>query len=200
MRADPFPMDVVMGGMIGGAVMISASDAEMGTDAEIAAAVREHIAAAKSCYALSLCRFREPVEDHYGIDGPEGPPIKVEKDAHVIARIRSEYEFLLDYEGTDARIDAALARYDEWLTYQRAHPKALRAMRGRIAMRYEEIHSILSKRDGEECQACGAKDHLEIDHDVPVSRGGTNDLRNLQLLCAPCNRSKGAKTMDEWQS
>ena len=28
---------------------------------------------------------------------------------------------------------------------------------------------------------------------MPVSKGGTNDKENLQLLCRPCNRSKGAK-------
>ena len=33
----------------------------------------------------------------------------------------------------------------------------------------------------------------EIDHVVPLHGGGTNDRRNLQLLCTSCNRSKGAK-------
>lgn len=48
-------------------------------------------------------------------------------------------------------------------------------------------------RDGEQCAKCGATDNLQVDHIYPVSRGGTNDLDNLQLLCGPCNLSKSAK-------
>jgi hypothetical protein len=32
-----------------------------------------------------------------------------------------------------------------------------------------------------------------VDHVVPHSRGGTTTLQNAQLLCVPCNTSKGAK-------
>jgi 5-methylcytosine-specific restriction endonuclease McrA len=32
-----------------------------------------------------------------------------------------------------------------------------------------------------------------------VSRGGSNWPANIQLLCAWCNRSKGAKLMEEWR-
>lgn len=48
-------------------------------------------------------------------------------------------------------------------------------------------------RDGANCQKCGSTERLEIDHIQPLSRGGTNDLGNLQVLCLPCNRSKGAR-------
>ena len=54
------------------------------------------------------------------------------------------------------------------------------------------------KRDGYRCRECGAsKDEtsLEIDHIVPVARGGTNDIDNLQTLCRECNRMKHT---DEW--
>ena len=30
-----------------------------------------------------------------------------------------------------------------------------------------------------------------LDHIVPLAEGGINDVANLQLLCAPCNNSKG---------
>jgi 5-methylcytosine-specific restriction endonuclease McrA len=32
-----------------------------------------------------------------------------------------------------------------------------------------------------------------IDHIIPVSRGGTNDVDNLRLLCRSCNSKKGAR-------
>src|SRR5262249_7778351 len=49
---------------------------------------------------------------------------------------------------------------------------------------------------GGRCALCGAtkKDRpLDVDHIIPRSRGGTNELANLQVLCSPCNRTKGAK-------
>jgi hypothetical protein len=38
------------------------------------------------------------------------------------------------------------------------------------------------------CRASGVK--LEVDHVVPLSLGGSNDMNNLQALCVPCNRGK----------
>jgi 5-methylcytosine-specific restriction endonuclease McrA len=38
----------------------------------------------------------------------------------------------------------------------------------------------------------------EIDHIVPLALGGANDISNIQLLCMPCNRSKGAKDPTAW--
>ncbi len=39
---------------------------------------------------------------------------------------------------------------------------------------------------------------LTVDHVLPISRGGTNDLDNLVLACQPCNVSKGNSTLDEF--
>jgi 5-methylcytosine-specific restriction endonuclease McrA len=40
---------------------------------------------------------------------------------------------------------------------------------------------------------CNIKHKFEIDHVVPLVRGGPHEDANLQLLCPDCNRSKGAK-------
>jgi ATP adenylyltransferase len=51
---------------------------------------------------------------------------------------------------------------------------------------------MILKRD-KICQLCGnTKDDapLEVDHIVPRSKGGTNDPKNLQTLCRPCNQGK----------
>ena len=39
---------------------------------------------------------------------------------------------------------------------------------------------------------------LHLDHIQPYSRGGSDDLDNLQAMCQPCNLSKRSKTMVEW--
>lgn len=55
-----------------------------------------------------------------------------------------------------------------------------------------EIKVAVWQRDGGRCVECGSKENLEFDHVIPVSLGGSNTERNIQLLCEPCNREKGA--------
>lgn len=54
------------------------------------------------------------------------------------------------------------------------------------------------------CLGCGDKFSEDkpstVDHKIPLIRGGSNSVENLQLLCGPCNSSKGSKTNDEWLS
>lgn len=60
--------------------------------------------------------------------------------------------------------------------------------------------TAIFERDNYECVNCGSPDELQIDHIMPRSRGGGNRAQNLQVLCGPCNRSKRAMTMDEWEA
>ena len=41
---------------------------------------------------------------------------------------------------------------------------------------------------------------MSIDHKHPQSKGGTDELKNLHMLCMRCNSSKGDKTMAEWKA
>jgi 5-methylcytosine-specific restriction endonuclease McrA len=50
-----------------------------------------------------------------------------------------------------------------------------------------------------ECR-CGIVNKYHVDHKMPLSRGGSNYPKNIQLLCESCNTSKGKKTMREWRA
>jgi hypothetical protein len=55
-----------------------------------------------------------------------------------------------------------------------------------------DVKLLVWNRDGARCVECGSAEKLEYDHVIPLSRGGSNTARNLQLLCEGCNRSKGS--------
>jgi 5-methylcytosine-specific restriction endonuclease McrA len=50
---------------------------------------------------------------------------------------------------------------------------------------------LRQQRDEGRCTSCGGNQNLEFDHIIPLSMGGSNTARNLQLLCERCNRAKG---------
>ncbi len=56
------------------------------------------------------------------------------------------------------------------------------------------LREQIFRRDAYQCRQCGSAPrngiNLELDHIVPISRGGTNDPHNLQTLCRPCNQAK----------
>ncbi len=57
----------------------------------------------------------------------------------------------------------------------------------------EAVRIEVWRRDGGKCAICGSRENLEYDHIIPVSKGGSNTARNIELLCEKHNRSKGAK-------
>ena len=57
----------------------------------------------------------------------------------------------------------------------------------------KRVHELFGKQEGR-CNGCQVDfpfRMFEVDHIVPRSRGGTDHLDNLQLLCSHCNRIKG---------
>lgn len=56
----------------------------------------------------------------------------------------------------------------------------------------KSVKMYVWQRDGGRCVECDSKEKLEYDHIIPLSKGGSNTERNIQLLCERCNRSKGA--------
>ena len=52
------------------------------------------------------------------------------------------------------------------------------------------IRQRILEKFNHKCNYCGFTDELEIDHIIPVSKGGRADEDNLQVLCRHCNRKK----------
>ena len=66
----------------------------------------------------------------------------------------------------------------------------------------DECRDQIANAQGFKCMYCGTElngSNWEIDHKFPVSRGGSNDRRNLQALCRLCNRRKGTHSDEEFR-
>lgn len=50
---------------------------------------------------------------------------------------------------------------------------------------------VVFANDNYRCVECRSPNELTVDHIVPISEGGSDDLSNLQTMCRPCNSSKG---------
>jgi 5-methylcytosine-specific restriction endonuclease McrA len=72
---------------------------------------------------------------------------------------------------------------------------------GSVSIKREPIglskRYAVMKKDGFQCVLCGSSGKeakLEIDHIVPVSAGGGEEIKNLRTLCFNCNRGKKDST------
>lgn len=70
---------------------------------------------------------------------------------------------------------------------------------GQRALMTSKLRQHIKERDNFTCKQCGLSIQnepnllLEIDHIIPISKGGLTTEENLQTLCWRCNRQKGAK-------
>lgn len=58
---------------------------------------------------------------------------------------------------------------------------------------------LVLRRSKYRCDWCASPERLEIDHIVPWSAGGSNEIENLRTLCHDCNtkRSNRVRPLDE---
>jgi len=92
---------------------------------------------------------------------------------------------------------------------QKRHPETMKAANHRRRARIlgaegshtAEDERIAYRAQKGKCWHCGklVGDTYEIDHLIPLDKGGSNAANNIVISCRACNRSKGAKIMIEWR-
>ena len=108
---------------------------------------------------------------------------------------------------TARSIQRVVARYGKTRTVKNSFNNAIK--RGRVKWAYKDkkfkrkrlsnkLRLAILKRDNFKCVLCGATseyDLLEVDHIVPLCRGGLTIDSNLRVLCYSCN--KGKQSLDK---
>lgn len=88
---------------------------------------------------------------------------------------------------------------NKFILYLSEKIKFNKSVAGQRALMTSKLRQKIKERDGFTCKKCGASVQkepnllLEIDHIIPVSKGGLTVEENLQTLCWRCNRRKGAR-------
>jgi hypothetical protein len=135
----------------------------------------QHNAAFQAALAFDFCQFEDDAQMQDALDE------LVEKDFLTDGEldgsdIAVEFSYVEDYRGS----------------------KDSNAYRKRPICK--DLRQKVFERDGHTCRYCGdTEGPFQADHVIPESRGGVATEENLVCACLPCNRSKGAKTPEEWQ-
>jgi len=78
-------------------------------------------------------------------------------------------------------------------------PSVIR-LRNYVHIPYQSFRRKITRRavfarDGWECQYCGRRGSLTMDHVIPRSKGGDTSWENVVACCATCNRRKGDRSV-----
>jgi 5-methylcytosine-specific restriction endonuclease McrA len=116
-----------------------------------------------------------------------------------------------DRERSRARYAADPAAWQEYLkewrrrnpekshAYVRAANIKRRRAAGGQSFSSAEWLALLAHHNGS-CAYCGSKTRIEIDHRIPLTRGGSNLIDNILPACRRCNRRKGTMTEGEFRA
>lgn len=125
--------------------------------------------------------------------------------ANVKARAVANPEAISDYHSrhyiaNEARIKARVS------AYAKANPDKMSFVANRRRIRKlgnGGSHTFAERKAkfeslGNVCFYCGKSGRLTIDHDMPVTRGGSDDIENILPACRSCNSRKHDKTAKEF--
>lgn len=137
--------------------------------------------------------YRDAFMSHMGVElSPITVPYPEYKFQYVSAGGNSSQQTVVAL--TTAVIDELVETLSEKIRFSKSAA-------GQRALMTARLREFIKKRDSYTCKACSASVAvepnllLEVDHIIPVSKGGMSAVENLQTLCWRCNRRKSNKIL-----
>lgn len=161
---------------------------------------------------IMLSKVRNSIMDRISNDIPWGIkklfPNKLEKELGFESFIFDElyfptysFRYISSGGNSGSQFDVVMdiAMLERFISYLADSVKFKKSVEGQRKLMTPKLRRFIIDRDNSTCQLCGNSSQqepnllLEVDHIIPVSKGGVTTEENLQTLCWKCNRSKGAK-------
>lgn len=114
------------------------------------------------------------------------------------------FQYVSSGGNSSAKCDITLniQNLEKFIYYLAEIIKFRQSIAGQRALMTQKLREKIKKRDNYTCKKCGLSIYkeenllLEIDHIIPLAKGGITTENNLQTLCWKCNRSKGVKILE----
>ena len=109
-------------------------------------------------------------------------------------------------KSTRCDIELDIENLNNFIEYLSEFVKFRKSVAGQRALMTSKLREFIKKRDNDTCKNCGISTRdeahllLEIDHIMPISKGGLTTEENLQTLCWRCNRTKGSKIINSYEA
>lgn len=115
--------------------------------------------------------------------------------AHCLEEYQSRLHWALENPFIDEqfkdRARVELQSIEQATTTTKAKRRLTKRRRSDFQKERDRLMLAIIERDGYLCDECGGTESLTIDHIMPLSKGGSDELDNLRLLCQSCNSTKG---------
>lgn len=101
--------------------------------------------------------------------------------------------------GTQFTTTMDIPMLERFISFIDQNVKRKKSAASQRALMTPRLRTYIKERDNYTCKQCGnsianeANLLLEIDHIIPIAKGGLTEESNLQTLCWKCNRTKGSK-------
>jgi len=164
----------------------------------------------KAAYdAANRARNSEYHRQHHAAHRAESRAYYLANRVRILARVKARAEakkaeisayHAAHYADNTARIKAAVA------AHRKANPEQKSILESRRRARKAGnggSHTLAERREkfarlGNVCHYCRRLGKLTVDHDLPLARGGTDDIANILPACQPCNSKKKTLTAAEF--